>query len=126
MVSTALWGYALASPPAATEKKPALDVPYEPTSQGIAREMLNMAGVTSQDLVYDLGCGDGRIVILAAKERGARGIGVDLDPQRIRESRENAKAAGVTHLVRFYSRTFSTPTSARRPWSCSTSTRMSI
>jgi SAM-dependent methyltransferase len=102
MVSTALWGYALASQPAETEKKPALDVPYEPTSYGIAREMLNMAGVTSKDLIYDLGCGDGRIVILAAKERGARGVGVDLDPERIRESRENAKAAGVTRLVRFY------------------------
>ena len=102
LVSTALWGYALVSQSAETEKKPALDVPYEPTSPGIARELLNMAGVTSKDLVYDLGCGDGRIVILAAKERGARGIGVDLDPERIRESRENAKAAGVTHLVRFY------------------------
>jgi len=61
-----------------------------------------MAGVTSKDVVYDLGCGDGRIVIMAAKERGAKGIGVDLDPERIKESRENAEAAGVSHLVRFY------------------------
>ena len=102
LVSTALWGYALSSPAAETAKKPALDVPYEPTSYGIAGEMLNMAGVTSKDLVYDLGCGDGRIVILAAKERGARGVGVDLDPARIRESRKNAKIAGVTQRVRFY------------------------
>lgn len=81
--------------------KPALDVPYEPTSYKIAREMLNIANVASSDVVYDLGCGDGRIVIMAAKERKARGVGVDLDPARIRESNENAKAAGITHLVRF-------------------------
>jgi len=102
LVSALLWGCSTFSPPQEAAKKPGLDVPYEPTSYGIAREMLNMAGVTSKDLIYDLGCGDGRIVILAAKERGARGVGVDLDPERIRESRENAKAAGVTHLVRFY------------------------
>ena len=82
--------------------KPALDVPYEPTSYGIARAMLDMAKVTSKDFVYDLGCGDGRIVIMAAKERGARGIGVDLDPARIRESKANAEAAGATHLVSFF------------------------
>jgi SAM-dependent methyltransferase len=102
LVSTLLWGCALSNPPKESPKKPALDVPYEPTSHGIAKEMLNMAGVTSKDLIYDLGCGDGRIVIIAAKERGARGIGVDLDPERIRESRENARAAGVSHLVRFF------------------------
>lgn len=102
LVSTVLWGCALSNPPIESRKKPALDVPYEPTSFGIAKEMLNMAGVTSKDLIYDLGCGDGRIVIMAAKERGARGIGVDLDPERIRESRENARAAGVSHLVRFF------------------------
>ena len=79
-----------------------LDVPYEPTSYGIAAEMLKMADVTSKDLIYDLGCGDGRIVIMAAKERGTKGVGVDMDPARIRESRENAERAGVTHLVRFY------------------------
>jgi SAM-dependent methyltransferase len=102
LVSTLLWGCVLSNPPKEPVKKPALDVPYEPTSYGIAKEMLNMAGVTSKDLIYDLGCGDGRIVIMAAKERGARGIGVDLDPERIRESRENAKAAGITHLIRFF------------------------
>lgn len=81
--------------------KPALDVPYEPTSNTITQEMLRIANVTSADVVYDLGCGDGRIVIMAAKERKARGVGVDLDPARIRESKENAKSAGVTHLVQF-------------------------
>jgi len=84
-----------------TGQKPKLDVPYEPTSYGIAQAMLSMAKVTSKDLVYDLGCGDGRIVIMAAKERKARGVGVDIDPARIKESIENAKAAGVSNLVRF-------------------------
>ena len=86
----------------AIEKKPKLDVPYEPTAYEIAQEMLRMADVRKDDLVYDLGCGDGRIVIMAAKERGARGVGVDLDPDRIRESVENAKQAGVTDRVNFF------------------------
>ena len=102
MGSSLLWGFLLFSPAQEAEKKPSLDVPYEPTSYGIAKEMLNLAGVTSKDLVYDLGCGDGRIIIMAAKERGARGVGVDLDPERIRESNESAIAFGVTRLVRFY------------------------
>ncbi len=102
LVSSLLWGCALSNPPKEPSKKTALDVPYEPTSYGIANEMLNMGGVTAKDLIYDLGCGDGRIVIMAAKERAARGVGVDLDPERIRESRENARAAGVSHLVRFF------------------------
>ena len=102
ILSTFLWAGVLCGTAEAAGKDPTLDVPYEPTSYGIAKEMLEMAGVTSKDLVYDLGCGDGRIVILAAKERGATGVGVDLDPKRIAESRENAKAAGVTHLVRFF------------------------
>lgn len=84
-----------------TSQKPKLDVPYEPTSYGIAQAMLAMADVTAKDFVYDLGCGDGRIVIMAAKERKARGVGVDIDPVRIKESIENAKATGVTNLVRF-------------------------
>jgi SAM-dependent methyltransferase len=97
------WGGTLYSPHQASAKeKSELDVPYEPTSYGIAAEMLNMANVTSEDLIYDLGCGDGRIVIMAAKERGTKGVGVDMDPVRIRESRENAERAGVTRLVRFF------------------------
>jgi len=84
------------------EKKPKLDVPYEPTTYEIAEEMLRMADVRKNDLVYDLGCGDGRIVIMAVKERGARGVGVDLDPERIKESKENAKQAGVTGRVHFF------------------------
>jgi len=63
--------------------------------------MLKLADIKSTDVVYDLGCGDGRIVIAAAKNFGARGFGVDIDPARIREANENAKKAGVEKLVRF-------------------------
>ena len=63
--------------------------------------MLDLAGVTSNDVVYDLGCGDGRIVITAAKKYGARGVGVDIDPRRIEESNANARKEGVEDLVEF-------------------------
>jgi SAM-dependent methyltransferase len=75
---------------------------FEPTAQELVEAMLEMAKVTKDDVVYDLGCGDGRIVITAAKKFGARGVGVDIDPVRIRESNENARKEGVTHLVRFF------------------------
>lgn len=65
-------------------------------------EMLKMARVTKNDIIYDLGCGDGRIVITAAKIFGARGVGVDIDPVRIKESIENARQAGVTDRVKFF------------------------
>ena len=75
--------------------------PYVPTPQDVVDRMLDLAGVTERDVVYDLGCGDGRIVVTAAARFGARGVGVDIDPQRIAESNANAEAAGVRHLVRF-------------------------
>jgi SAM-dependent methyltransferase len=75
--------------------------PYVPTPQPVVEKMLELAQVTSQDVVYDLGCGDGRIVITAAKKYGAHAVGVDIDPERIRESEANAKAAGVEKLVTF-------------------------
>ncbi len=77
------------------------DVPFVPTSQSLVVEMLKLAGVTKADTVYDLGCGDGRIVITAAKEFGARGVGVDINPGRIQEANENAKRAGVADKVKF-------------------------
>lgn len=77
------------------------DVPYVPTPQATVDEMLRMANVSSDDLVYDLGSGDGRIVVTAAKEHGARGVGIDIDPQRISEANANARAAGVTDKVEF-------------------------
>lgn len=75
--------------------------PYVPTPQDVVDRMLALAGVTKGDVIYDLGCGDGRIPITAARKFGARGVGVDIDPQRIAEANANAAAAGVTGLVSF-------------------------
>lgn len=77
------------------------DVPYVPTRQKVVDAMLKLAKVTKNDVVYDLGCGDGRIVITAAKEYGATGVGIDIDPKRIEEANENAREAGVTDKVKF-------------------------
>jgi ubiquinone/menaquinone biosynthesis C-methylase UbiE len=77
------------------------DVPYVPTPYAVVNEMLSMAGVKKGDILYDLGCGDGRIVITAAKEMGCRGVGIDIDPQRIEESKNNAAKEGVTDRVKF-------------------------
>jgi hypothetical protein len=74
---------------------------FMPTPIEVAQEMLNIAEVGPTDTVFDLGCGDGRIVILAARERGARGVGIDLDPDRVSEAKANARKAGVEHLVTF-------------------------
>jgi ribosomal protein L11 methylase PrmA len=76
------------------------DVPYDPTPHHIVAEMLKLGRVGQNDVVYDLGCGDGRVVIAAAS-LGARGVCVDIDPQRIRESRANAERAGVAGRIRF-------------------------
>jgi SAM-dependent methyltransferase len=77
------------------------DVQYVPTPYNVVDEMLRLTDVTKDDVVYDLGCGDGRLVITAATRFGARGVGIDIDPQRISESRDNARQAGVTDRVRF-------------------------
>jgi ribosomal protein L11 methylase PrmA len=90
-----LAGFAAAQP----ARKP--DVAYVPTTNDAVEAMLKLAEVTSSDTVFDLGCGDGRIVIAAAKLRGARGVGIDIDPVRVSESRANAKKAGVEKRVRF-------------------------
>lgn len=79
------------------QRKP--DVIFVPTPQPVVEKMLELAQVTNKDVVYDLGCGDGRIVVTAAKKYGARGKGIDLDPERIRESRENVRKNGVEKLV---------------------------
>jgi SAM-dependent methyltransferase len=85
----------------AIAETPRLDVPYVPTPQPMVDRMLDLAKVGKNDVLYDLGCGDGRIVVTAAKERGARGTGIDLNPVRIAEARENAKKAGVEDRVTF-------------------------
>ena len=80
------------------------DVPYVPTDDAVVPAILRLAHVTADDVIYDLGCGDGRIVIAAAKHHGARGIGVDIDPMRIEECRDNLKRAGrdVADRVHFH------------------------
>lgn len=90
---------AYAEDAAAASRKP--DVIFVPTPQEVVDAMLEMAGVQKGDVLYDLGSGDGRIPITAAKKYGVRAIGVDIDPQRIKEANENARAAGVTDLVAF-------------------------
>lgn len=79
-----------------------LDVPYVPTPMEVVDVMLDLAKVNRSDVVYDLGCGDGRIVITAAKKYGATGIGVDLNPERIEEANAYAKKKGVEKKVKFY------------------------
>lgn len=79
-----------------------LDVPFVPTPQTVVDRMLEMAGVGKDDILYDLGSGDGRIAITAVKNRGAKqAFGIDINPVRIKEANENAKAAGVTGRVTF-------------------------
>jgi SAM-dependent methyltransferase len=82
-------------------QNPSSLAPFVPTPQDVVDRMLELAGVSENDVVYDLGCGDGRIVITAAERYGARGVGIDIDPQRVAESRANAERAGVSHLVEF-------------------------
>ncbi len=77
------------------------DIHYVPTSNGVADAMLKLAGTTSSDVVYDLGSGDGRIVIAAAKKFGARGVGVELDADLVKQARKNAQKAGVADRVTF-------------------------
>ena len=96
---------AILAPPmgatAATGLPEAPYVPYVATPETVVDELLEIAKVSAKDVVYDLGSGDGRIVIAAAKHFGARGVGIEIDPERIREANENAAQAGVAHLVRF-------------------------
>jgi protein-L-isoaspartate O-methyltransferase len=82
-------------------QSPEADVVYIPTPQPVVEAMLELAGVTPTDVVYDLGSGDGRIVITAAKKYGARGVGVEIDPALVKKAAENAGAAGVSDRVRF-------------------------
>lgn len=89
-----MWGLS------AVAQKPNLDVPYVPTSQSVVNAMLDLAELKAGEVHYDLGCGDGRIVITAA-QRGAKATGIDLDPQRIKEANENAEKAGLKGKVTF-------------------------
>ncbi|MDX2244999.1 MAG: class I SAM-dependent methyltransferase [Leptolyngbyaceae cyanobacterium bins.302] len=92
---------AAAENPGQIAQNRSLDVPYVPTPQEVVDEMLRLANVQKSDRLYDLGSGDGRIVVTAAQKFGTRGVGVDLDPARVRDANENARQAGVTDLVEF-------------------------
>jgi SAM-dependent methyltransferase len=86
---------------APTEEDKVPDIEYVPTPQNVVDKMLEVAKVGKNDVLYDLGCGDGRIVVTAAKKFGVKAFGFDVDPERIKESNENAKKAGVENLVKF-------------------------
>ncbi|AFY43505.1 cyclopropane-fatty-acyl-phospholipid synthase family protein [Nostoc sp. PCC 7107] len=77
------------------------DVPYVPTPQPVVDAMLQVAKVGKNDVLYDLGSGDGRIVVTAAQKYGTRGVGIDINPERIQEANANAQKAGVTDRVKF-------------------------
>jgi SAM-dependent methyltransferase len=91
----------LASSAAGQLAKVKPDVGFVPTPQPVVEAMLQMAKVTANDIVYDLGCGDGRLVILAAKHYGARGVGIDIDPERIAEAKQKAAATKLDDRVQF-------------------------
>lgn len=93
-----VYGFAGAADQAAPLRGP--DVIFVPTPNDIVDMMLRMAGVSKKDTVYDLGCGDGRIVITAAQKYGARGVGIDIDPDRVAEATENTRKAGVADRVK--------------------------
>ncbi len=78
------------------------DAPWVPTPEEVVDTMLRLADVGPKDVVYDLGCGDGRIVIAAAKQFGARGVGIDIEPELLQEAREAARKAGVSRRVKFF------------------------
>ena len=86
---------------AQAEPAPRLDVPFVPTPQQVVDKMLELANVQKGDYLIDLGSGDGRIPVTAAQRFGVRALGVDINPQRIKEANERAQAAGVTNLVEF-------------------------
>ncbi len=104
IVASFLAAWCLLPPPAAAQEvlnRPHLDVIYVPTPNDVVERMLSMAQVRSDDYVIDLGSGDGRVLVAAAKNHGARGFGVDIDPERVKEARQNAQTAGVADRVEF-------------------------
>ena len=77
------------------------EVPYVPTPQNVVEAMLELGGAQPSDVIYDLGCGDGRIVVTAAQKYKARGTGIDINPERIKEAQANARKSGVAGRARF-------------------------
>jgi tRNA A58 N-methylase Trm61 len=111
-IALAIWcaarGPAIVSAQRSVRAEP--DVIYVPTPQPVVEAMLAMADVKKTDVVYDLGSGDGRIVITAAKKYGARGVGIEIDPALVKRAIDNAKAAGVSDRVRFVTQDLYTAT----------------
>lgn len=101
LVALALLAGCASTTDTASKPTPKLDVVWVPTPPEVIAVMLDLANVGPKDLVYDLGCGEGEILIAAAK-RGARGVGVDLDPVRIKNARANATKAGVADKLTFF------------------------
>lgn len=101
IASAALLAAPVFAPPAVAQREVKRDVPYVPTPEPVVRAMLELAGVTKDDFLIDLGCGDGRVVVSAARDFGARGLGVDIDPRRISEARFLADHQQVTDRVEF-------------------------
>jgi ribosomal protein L11 methylase PrmA len=97
-LASATAAFAQAAPQEAPTRRP--DVIFVPTPEEVVEAMLQVANVTKNDIVYDLGCGDGRIPVTAAKKYGARGVCIDIDPQRIKEANENVAKNGVGDRVR--------------------------
>jgi ribosomal protein L11 methylase PrmA len=100
MVVLSSAGAPVALAQAATQEARRPDVIYVPTPEEVVEAMLQVANVTKNDIVYDLGSGDGRIPVTAARKYGARGVGIDIDPQRIKEANENVAKNKVGHLVK--------------------------
>jgi ribosomal protein L11 methylase PrmA len=98
LVASIVPGAAVALAQEAPTRRP--DVIYVPTPEPVVEAMLQVANVTKNDIVYDLGCGDGRIPVTAARKYGARGVGIDIDPQRVKEANENVSKNNVGNLVR--------------------------
>jgi SAM-dependent methyltransferase len=103
MFSCFLIALCLLAAPAAAQGPAQVQVnaPYVTSPPRVVSAILRLAAVNRKDTIYDLGCGDGRIVIAGARQHGARGVGIDINPERIRDARANARKAGIEALVRF-------------------------
>ena len=125
MPSILLTAFTVTAVPGYCQDAKTPDVIFVPTEQAVVDEMLRMANLSKNSVVYDLGCGDGRIVITAAIHYGTRGVGIDIDPARIRESKQNARAMDVRSASSSFKKICFTPISTRLRQLCCTSHRLS-
>jgi len=101
LIVSTLFALCVAGAAGARDAQRTPDVIYVPTPQEVVEDMLRLADVKKGDVLYDLGSGDGRIAVTAARKYGIRAVGIDIDPNRIREATENARRGGVAKLVQF-------------------------